>query len=347
MNEIRNTKEAVVVEGYMDVIALHEAGVRNAVAPLGTAFTVEQAKLLGRWVGRINLLFDSDAAGRDAAAKAILTCRNAAVPAVVTVPDEPDGFKDPADILKERGAGYLKQFVNHCILDFEYLLAENRRLPDNADSARKAKAVAALFPFLDLIDSEVEREAYFRRLAEVFETGAQSVLNDYKVWHEGGTGIQENAETSSRRLISTNDELYLLTAVAVNCDECPSLFAKLRAEIPIEELEDPYARELYITLEECGRADTMNFEALINGIETVELKQFIAEKAATREFSEKPRDIVAGSISKVRAGRLARKRNELVMKMRSAKNDGLSVEDLIHEKMFIDAELQHLKGVNK
>jgi DNA primase len=221
----------------------------------------------------------------------------------------------------------------------------------SVDSTIKAKAVAALFPFLDLVDSEVEREACFRRIAEVFETGAQSVLNDYKVWHEGGTGIRENMETSSRRSINMSDELYLLTAVAVNCGENPSLFAKLRAEIPIGELEDPYAKELYVTLEECVRAGNMNFEALINGIETVELKQFIVEKAATREFSEKPLDIVAGSIKKVRAERLARKRNALVVKMRSTKNDGsddgLSLEDLIHEKMFIDTELQHLKGVYK
>jgi DNA primase len=351
MNDIRNTKEAIIAEGYMDVIALHEAGVCNAVAPLGTAFTVEQARLLGRWADRIRLLFDSDAAGRTATAKAVLTCRAASVPAVVVRGEDGTAeFKDPADILKERGAGHLKNFVKNSILDFEYLLAENRRLSDGADSAGKAKAVAALFPFLDLVDSEVEREAYFRRTAEVFGVSAQSVLNDYKVWREGGYGGRENSETSSRRSISMNDELYLLTAAAVNCGVNPHLFARLRAAIPIGEFEDPYAKELYVTLEECTRAGSMNFEALVNGIETGELKRFVAEKAATREFSERPESIVSDSIRRVKAERLMRKRNEIVVKMRSAKADGLSVEDLIHEKMFIDselAEMQNLKGVNK
>ncbi|MDR2659954.1 MAG: DNA primase [Spirochaetaceae bacterium] len=345
MNEMRKTKEVIIAEGYMDVIALHEAGVVNAVAPLGTAFTVEQARLLGRWVDRIKLLFDNDTAGKTAASKAILTCRSAAIPAFVV---KTSYLKDPADILKEKGKDYLQNFVKECILDFEYLLAESTRSLSNSDSMGKARAVASLFPFLDLVDSEIERETYFRRIAETFETGIQSVLNDYKVWHSGEANNKpENTVASIKRSIRMNDELYLLNAVAVNCGANPLLFAKLRSAIQIEEFDDPYAKELYITLEECSRAGNMNFEAILNGIETVELKQFVAEKSAMREFSEKPEYIVADSIRSVREGRLTRKQNELIAKMRADKNNGLSVEDLIHEKMFIDAELQNLKGVNK
>ncbi|MDR3356354.1 MAG: DNA primase [Spirochaetaceae bacterium] len=344
VNEIRNRKEVIVAEGYMDVIALHEAGVCNAVAPLGTAFTVEQARLLARWADRIKLLFDSDAAGLAASAKAILTCRSAAIPAFVVKHDGPAEFKDPADMLKDKGAEYLQQFVKHSILDFEYLLAESKRSPDDSDSMRKARAVASLFPFLDLIDSEVERESYVRLIADAFGTGTQSVLYDYKVWHDGGYIAQRNTESPVSHTIKMTDELYPLAAAAVNCEANPSLFAKLRSAIPIEDFSDSYAKELYVTLEECNRAGNMNFEALINGIETGDLKQFVVEKAATREFSEKPEHIVADSIKKLKAKGLMRKRNELVARMRSERNNGLPVEDLMHEKMFIDSELQSLKG---
>ncbi|MDR1147121.1 MAG: DNA primase [Spirochaetaceae bacterium] len=352
INEIKSSKEVIIAEGYMDVIALHQAGVCNSVAPLGTAFTVEQAKLLGRWADRIKLLFDNDTAGQTAAAKGILTCRSASIPAFVIRPEgAPESvaeFKDPADILKEKGAGYLQQFVKHGIIDFEYLLAESRRSSGNSDSMGKARAVASLFPFLDLIDSEVERESYFRQIAEALETGIRPILNDYKVWHSGGTvTIHKNTEAPVKRSIRMNDEIYLLNAVAVNCGTNPSLFAKLRSAIPIEEFTDSYAKELYIALEECSRAGNLNFEAILNGLETGELKQFVAEKAATREFSEKPECIVADSIRRVKEECLTRKRDDIVLKMRAAKNDGLSVDDLIHEKMFIDAELQSLKGVNK
>jgi DNA primase catalytic core len=58
--EIRKTGTVHIVEGYMDVIALHQAGISNAVAPLGTAFTEDQARLLRRWADKLILLFDSD-----------------------------------------------------------------------------------------------------------------------------------------------------------------------------------------------------------------------------------------------------------------------------------------------
>jgi DNA primase len=298
------------------------------------------------------LLFDSDAAGQSAAAKAIFNCRSAALPAFVIKPvgEAASVFidcKDPADILKEKGAEYLQKFTNHVILDFEYLLSESMRLSGGSDSMGKAKAVASLFPFLDLIDSEVERESYFKRIAESFGTGAQSVLNDYKVWHSGGGYGEKITEMSVRHSINMTDELYLLTAAAVNCGLYPFLFAKIRSALKIEEFEDAYARELYVALEECNRAGNMNFEALMQGIETGALRQFVAEKAATREFMEKPEHIVADGIRIIRAERLTRKRDGLVAKIRAEKNNGMSVEDLMHEKMFIDTELQSLKGVNK
>ncbi|MDR0312469.1 MAG: DNA primase, partial [Treponema sp.] len=88
--EIRKTKTVYLAEGYMDVIALHQAGIANAVAPLGTAFTDEQAKLLRRWAEKAILVFDSDEAGQRAAVKGILTCRNNGLSCGVVVPQSPE-----------------------------------------------------------------------------------------------------------------------------------------------------------------------------------------------------------------------------------------------------------------
>ncbi|MDR2786135.1 MAG: DNA primase, partial [Treponema sp.] len=104
MSEIRRTKTAYLAEGYMDVIALHQAGITNAVAPLGTAFTDDQARLLKRWAERICLVFDADGAGQTAAVKAILSCRKNSLDCSVVVPGRQlpgngeDGapLKDPA-----------------------------------------------------------------------------------------------------------------------------------------------------------------------------------------------------------------------------------------------------------
>jgi DNA primase len=349
LNEIKKTKEAVICEGYMDVIALHEAGITNAVAPLGTAFTEEQARLLGRWVDTVKLLFDSDTAGKSATLKAILTCRAAGLSCRVISYEQGGAasFKDPADILKDEGREALNNFIKHDILDFEYLSAESRRSFDGSDSRGKAKAIALLFPFLNLIDSEIERESYFRSIADTFGTDPQLVLNDYKVWHKGGAKPTQNTENVNMRSLQMTEELYLLTAVAVNCGTNLALWTKLRSTIPFEEFEDLNARELYVTLEECDREETFSLEALLSKIDQQALKQFVTEKSLTREFSERQELIVDDGIRLVKVKHLMRKRGALVVQMRMADSDSNLLEDLIHEKMYIDAELQRLKGVNQ
>ena len=68
---IRKSEEVILVEGYTDVISLHQAGVENVVASSGTALTVEQVKTLGRYAKRVLLLYDADTAGADAALRGI------------------------------------------------------------------------------------------------------------------------------------------------------------------------------------------------------------------------------------------------------------------------------------
>lgn len=97
---IRQREEAVLVEGNFDVVSLHARGITNVVAPLGTAFTTMQAKLLRRFSQHVVLLFDGDAAGRKATREARETCREAGLSAKVAM--LPEG-KDPDELAKERG----------------------------------------------------------------------------------------------------------------------------------------------------------------------------------------------------------------------------------------------------
>ncbi|GHV92197.1 DNA primase [Spirochaetia bacterium] len=211
--EIRRTKEVYLAEGYMDVISLHQAGITNAVAPLGTAFTDDQARLLRRWAEKINLVFDSDSAGQTAAVKAIITCRRNGLAAAVVVPAEGGGgpktapdaisgppgaisgvdagpdlsnLKDPADILLYLGPEALQKRMKCFINDFEYLVFRSKFLYDVSGSEGKARAVAFLFPYIETLDSDVSRDACIASVADAFGSDRAAVLNDYKRRHTGG-----------------------------------------------------------------------------------------------------------------------------------------------------------------
>ena len=106
--DIREDSGVIVVEGYMDLIALYRAGVTNAVATLGTALTEDHARLLGRYTKRVTLLFDSDEAGRNAAFKSLAVLLPQGMdPHRVMV----EGGKDPDDLLEREGAEAVQALV--------------------------------------------------------------------------------------------------------------------------------------------------------------------------------------------------------------------------------------------
>ncbi len=116
---VRRADECIVVEGNFDVMSLHARGIENVVAPLGTAFTREQAALLKRYCQNVTLLFDADAAGRRATAAAREPCAaEALLPKVATLPEG----TDPDDLVREKGPDALRACVKSAKGMLEYLI---------------------------------------------------------------------------------------------------------------------------------------------------------------------------------------------------------------------------------
>ncbi|MDR2783518.1 MAG: DNA primase [Treponema sp.] len=374
--EIKKTKEAYIAEGYMDVIALHQAGVTNTVAPLGTAFTDEQARLLRRFAERVNLIFDSDNAGQTAAIKAILTCRRNGLIAYIVMPDETaqsaaqagqshddvsDGalkkvinMKDPADILKEFGKEVLKNCVKSVILDLDYLIARSKGLYNINASEGKFRAAAFVFPYLETLDSEVVRDAALGQLADALRVDREAVRNDYNnrrtniVSRHPGTGTSQDQRPHNLPL-RMNEELFLLAVVAVNDD----LYSQFRARLSIEEIEDPAAKDIFIALEECFVRDETGLDALLPRISSENARKFIVERGVTMEFSSNPEQLISDGIKRIKQKRIERRSAKIVTEIRLIESNqnkdentyrsAMRDDELLLEKMHIDAELRKLK----
>lgn len=120
-NAVRRGDEAVLVEGNFDVVSLHARGLDNIVAPLGTAFTAEQAALLKRFGTHVTLAFDGDAAGKKATAASREACANAALSARVA--SLPQG-SDPDALVRELGADGLRRMLDGAAGLVEWLIDE-------------------------------------------------------------------------------------------------------------------------------------------------------------------------------------------------------------------------------
>lgn len=163
--DLRRRDAALLCEGNFDVLALSQAGFANVVAPLGTALTAQQAKLLRRYVSTAVLVFDADAAGRKAvrAAHPVLAAAGLAGK-VVTLPpgDDPDSF------LREQGPEGMARLIASAPGIVEWLI-DATATEAGADPRAKADAIESLGPVLAAIDNPVEARLYVDRVARSFE----------------------------------------------------------------------------------------------------------------------------------------------------------------------------------
>ena len=173
LNFAKNSGEQrlILVEGYMDVIALHQAGFTNAVATLGTALAVDHARLMARYTKEVIVSYDSDAAGQKAADRAIPMLRDAGLTVrVLAIP----GSKDPDEYIRsfgEHGPARFKQLLDATGNDVEYRLQKAKSGCDLTTAEGKIAYLNAAVSVLATLDSRMEQEIYAGRLSE--EVGIQ------------------------------------------------------------------------------------------------------------------------------------------------------------------------------
>jgi DNA primase len=355
--EMRKAKCAYLAEGYMDVIALHQAGAANSIAPLGTAFTDEQAAFLHRWIDKLILFFDDDEAGQKAAYKAIITCRKNGLScelvrhrdALEKETGEIGNIKDPADILQKFGPNILKNILNYTINDSEYLISLGFSKIGHRGS--KSQAAEFLFPYLEALDSEVERNDCISKIADAIRIDRNAVLKDYFSWKkEGNKSRTEEKQTSAFTEFSVrrNAELVLLAVVAVNIE----LYPEFRAALEIKEIDDPAAKELFIALDECFQHGENNADFLLARIKDEPLKNFLISHADSPEFKGStaidPRRLMEDGINEIRKKSLRKRSTEINAQLREIErgnvNENTNVDELLEEKKTIDSQIKELKG---
>ncbi len=169
----------ILCEGYMDVIALHQAGFTNAVAALGTSFTADHARLLARYTDEVVLIFDADAAGKKGAQRAIGLLRETGLRVrLVTIPDG----KDPDEFIKRNGPERFKLLLERASNDVEYRLMElgNRHLLNTSEG--KVTYLREATQLLAEFSDPIEQDVYLGRLAHDLNV-SKSALKEQLAYH--------------------------------------------------------------------------------------------------------------------------------------------------------------------
>lgn len=170
------TRTLILCEGYMDVIALNQAGFTNAVATLGTALTNEQAVLMKRYADEVIICYDADGAGQKATARAIEILRNAGLPIkILTVPSG----KDPDEFIRskgENGPAAFKLLIEKCGNDIEYRLMKLKENYNLNTTDGKVAFLNEAVKIVATIESPIERDVFASKLCAELEIDKNAFL---------------------------------------------------------------------------------------------------------------------------------------------------------------------------
>ena len=157
-----NSGKLILCEGYMDVIAMHQAGFTNAVAGLGTAFTSEQISLLLRYCTELTLCFDSDEAGVKATNRALKMLGSTPLKLRVM---RLQGGKDPDEIIKTQGREKMDGIINSAVNDTEFAMLQVKEQYDISSDDGKLAYLNDAVNILSALGNAIEKDVYLSRLA--------------------------------------------------------------------------------------------------------------------------------------------------------------------------------------
>lgn len=250
-------RQLILCEGYMDVIAMHQAGFTNAVAGLGTAFTGEQINLLSRYCDELFLSFDSDEAGRKATERALRLLKNA--PIKIKVLDYTGEGKDPDEVIKEHGRERMQKVISRADNDTEFALKRAREKYDlSTDDGRLGYLNDAVEILAD-VGNAMERDIYTSRLASELSVSTDSVKTqtekarkrerrrestaEFENAAKAAAGEDSKIRNPDRKkyLRAAKAEEFLLAALIKNPDYLKKLASRLSADLFVT----PYNRRFF------------------------------------------------------------------------------------------------------
>ena len=167
-----DTKKLLIVEGYMDVISLHQRGITNVVAPLGTALTEQQGWLLRKSAEQIILSFDSDAAGLQAKLRALDILQNMGCDLRIL---QVEGAKDPDEYIVKYGNARFQNLIEKAssIIEFKVKVLKKDLDLDNVND--KIKFLNEIAKLIAKVDNNIEREIYIEKIAKEYEISKEAI----------------------------------------------------------------------------------------------------------------------------------------------------------------------------
>lgn len=331
-------KRILVVEGYMDVISPHQAGITNVVASLGTALTEQQGRLLRRYAEEVVLSYDSDEAGQKAKLRGIEIMQALDVPVKVL---KMDGAKDPDEYIIKYGPEKFERLVDNSISPIEYKVDLLRKNYNLSDTAQKIAFLTKMAEILSKEDNIIERDVYVDKFSRELNVGKEAIVAEIEKRTIRNTMKTQNWQ-APKPIISNDNEkskdkekdaieksiIYILTLK--NND----IFNILRQTYTEDDINDSINSELIKNLYNSYISGDIINKDLMSFCKTEEESNLLSEimmKSNVRDDTEK---FALEIIRKLEIDKLQEQKKEVIKKLQS--------ENTEDERKLLEAKLSEI-----
>lgn len=263
-------KKILIVEGYMDVISLHQRGITNVVAPLGTALTQQQGWLLRKSSEQIILSFDSDEAGLTAKLRALDILQGMGCDLRIL---QMDGAKDPDEYIVKYGNARFNNLIEKALSVIEFkvkVLKQSLNLESTNDKIKFLNEIAKL---ISKVDNTIEREVYIEKIAKEYDISKEAIyaevnklaysgLKSEKILEKNKTIVahkkQEDTQVSETVKKRENTVIAILLMGDLN------IFEIIRQNINIDDFKDNINKEIAKKLYEEFQKGNSNINSIID-----------------------------------------------------------------------------------
>ena len=336
---IKQVNRVIIVEGYLDVIGCHQAGIQNVVAPLGTALTEEHVEFLSRNCQEIIILFDADSAGMNASLRSLDVAKNRSIDIRIAALPE----ADPFEFIVKRGAREFMMVVENAVSPVDFRI---RSIIGRAGREDRLKTLLKLFEVLRELDYESERDVYLRKVSSLLDLEINSVRADYEFFIKrelkSGEAVSVKNPVGNERdetgfLDNGYRELVLLLC------NYPELVEKAVLDFSPDEIDDRIAGNIFSTiLDGYSRGEIITVEKVFDFFPAGGERDFL-EGNLLREYSfERPDEAYTEIYINIKRFRIDNKIRRLVQNIKKSHRDDTNTKEYMTELEILRREKEKL-----
>ena len=269
-------KKILVVEGYMDVISLHQRGITNVVAPLGTALTQQQGWLLRKGSEQIILSFDSDEAGLTAKLRALDILQDMGCDIRIL---QMDGAKDPDEYIVKYGNARFNNLIEKALSVIEFKVKVLKRSLNLESTNDKIKFLNEIAKLISKVDNTMEREVYIEKISKQYDVSKEAIYAEVNKLTYSGAKTEKILEKTKpivthkkqeNKQISETIKKRENTVIAILLMADLNIFEIIRQNIDIEDFKDDINQKIAKILYEEFQKGNSNINSIIDNLEEEE-----------------------------------------------------------------------------